>query len=387
MLLSFAVYTGLALILSFLGWHISQRENRLIKCGGEELPFYSWEIVISIILFAVVAGARYKTGYDYIDYLSQYIQLRDFGGFSRHDYEVGFVFISKAFAAIKVHEFFYFAFWAALQLGLFYYAFRKNKSLLPWLALLIMLGGYFVGWMNTIRQVVVECAFVALIPMCTSWRKTLLACLISLLFATIHITAIFIAVYLPIMYATSTRELPRKYSLAIFVIFIALGVYPFWFKWIGADLISLFEVLNHKYVHIIERLLDGGFRICSWGPTHIMLVLSQALVLWFYPTVKEDNEDDKILKHYYFLSFWGMCLSNLLINTKNDFLRPVEYLSLCTVVMMAYTMRTLYRKKLYIALSLLCICTFSTIYIAVMKATYMPTDVNVPFLYNILFLR
>lgn len=387
MLLSFAVYTGLALILSFLGWHISQRENRLIKCEGKELPFYSWEIVASILLFAVVAGARYKTGYDYIDYLSQYIQLRDFDGFSRHDYEVGFVIISKAFALIKAHEFFYFAFWGGLQIGLFYYAFRKNKSLIPWLALIVMLGGSFVGWMNTIRQVVAECAFVALVPMCTTWRKTIVACAVSLLFTTIHATAILMAFYLLIMFAVRNVNVPRRYCLAIFAIFVALGIYPFWFKWIGTELISLFEILNYKYVQIIERLLNGGFRICSWGPGHIMLILSQVLVLWYYPIVKEDNKEDHVLKYYYFLAFGGMCLSNLFINTKNDFLRPIEYLTICIVVMLAYTMRTLYRKKYYVGLTILGLCVFSTIYIAVFKAVYTPTTVNVPFLYNILFLR
>ncbi len=387
MLLSFLVYTITAVALAYLGWHANTRERSMLEAGGKRLPFYCWEIVASIVLFAIVAGARYKTGYDYIYYYSQYVQMRDMQGFSRHDYEWGFVLITKLFAAIKAHEFFYFAFWGGLQLGLFYYAFRKNKSLLPWLALIIMLGGYFVGWMNTIRQVVVECAFVALVPMCTSWRKTFIACAIAMVFASIHVTALLIVVYLLCMYSLRNTEMSRRSCLVVYTVFVLLGIYPFWLKWMGGLGTVMVWLDYSKYVPLLNKLIAGEFKPFGMGPGHLCLILSQVLVMWYYPLVKKDNPDDKVLRNYYFLAFWGMCLSSLLINTAHYMLRPVEILTLCVPVMLAYTMRTLYRKRNYIGLGFVCVSTLSVIYMAVVKAVYAPTSVNTPYLYNILFLN
>ena len=73
MLLSVCVYTSLAAILFALGWHVWKREERLKAATGRVLPFWSWEIIASILIFAVVAGARYHTGFDHAMYLHQYV--------------------------------------------------------------------------------------------------------------------------------------------------------------------------------------------------------------------------------------------------------------------------------------------------------------------------
>lgn len=387
MLLSFAVYTGLALILSFLGWHISQRENRLIINGGKELPFYSWEIVVSILLFAIVAGARYKTGYDYIAYYNQYNWLCEYNCFRRKDYEIGFEIISKVFAFFKAHVFFYFTFWGGLQISLFYFAFRKNKNLLPWLALIIMLGGYFVGWMNSIRQVVVECAFIALIPFCTNRNKLAIACLISIGFMTIHKSAFLVAIFLCIMWLMRNVALSRKTTISIFMLCVLFGVYPIWISFFDSCAFVLEGTDYEKYIPLLDEVTSGGNRLTKWGPNHIMVIVSQLLVLWYYPFVKSRNSNDINLNRFFILSFWGMCLGNLLINTSHFVLRPIEYLILCSVVVYAYTMRTLFKEKCYFPLVLLSLSTLTITYIAVVKAVYVPTEINTPFLYNVIFLK
>ena len=102
MLLSLLVYslTGVALFL--LGLHVNGREQRLMLETGKRLPFYSWEILLSMLLFAIVAGARYHTGYDHAMYLDQYQHLLKAGEFSRHNFEYGFEWISKIFACSKM---------------------------------------------------------------------------------------------------------------------------------------------------------------------------------------------------------------------------------------------------------------------------------------------
>lgn len=387
MLLSFTVYTLTAVLLALLGWHANHREQRLVAAGGGQLPFYCWEILASIVLFAIVAGARYKTGYDHIAYYSQYVQLRDFGGFSRKDYEISFVLISKVFAYFKIHEFFYFAFWGGLQLGLFYFAFRKNKSLLPWLALIIMLGGYFVGWMNSIRQVVVETAFIAMVPFCTNGKKTIIACLIALAMITIHKSAFLVVVFLGIMWFMRNKELSRKNIFVVFSVCLLLGIYPIWLV-VFNNLSGILEGTSYqKYIPMLNNITAGAFRFTKWGPQHILVVISQVLVMWYYPKVKSQYADDKCLRSFFNLSFIGMCLCNLLINTSHFVLRPIEYLTLCTAVMVAYTMRTLYLSKRYVPFALLALSTLTIAYIAVIKAVYVPSEINTPYLYNILFFK
>lgn len=387
MLLSFLVYTVTAAMLAYLGWHVSNREQRLLSADGNVLPFYSWEIIASIVVFAVVAGARYKTGYDHVAYYSQYVQLRDLGNFSRNDYEIGFVLISKVFAYFKVHEFFYFAFWGALQLGLFYFTFRKNKSLLPWVALIVMLGGYFVGWMNSIRQVIVECGFIALVTCCSSGKRTLAACAVSLLLATIHKSAFLIPVFLGVMWLMRNVDLSRKSSLIIFISCVFLGVYPIWLT-VFSGLSDILENTSlQKYIPMLDDITAGAFRITKWGPNHVLVVLSQLMMLWFYPKVKENNKDDVHLKSFFNLSLMGMCLGSLFINSSHFLLRPIEYLTLCTVVLGGYTLRTLYVEKNRVMFALFALTTLTITYIAVIKAVYVPTEINTPFLYNILFFK
>ena len=110
MLLSLLVYSITGLILFLLGWHVNKRECESLLLTGKKLPFYSWEILLSLLLFAVVAGARYHTGYDHAMYLEQYQHLQANGEFSRHNFEYGFEWISKIFAWCHIHYFFYFAF-------------------------------------------------------------------------------------------------------------------------------------------------------------------------------------------------------------------------------------------------------------------------------------
>lgn len=385
MLLSFLVYTTTASALAWLGWHANAREQRVMSAGGSQLPFYCWEIVASIILFAIVAGARYKTGYDHIAYLSQYIQMCNKGHFTRNDYEIGFVLISKCFALVKAHEFFYFAFWGALQVGLFYFAFRNNKFLLPWLALVIMLGGYFVGWMNTMRQVVAECAFVAMIPACKGRTSYLWLSCVSLVLALIHASSLLIPLYLGLMIALRKVKLERNVMIAVWVGCIALGIYPFWIKALSFLPALLDHTMMHKYGDMLVSLTSGEVRYFNWGPGRIMELVSQLMLLWYYPMLKKHYSDNAHFHSFYCLAFVGMCMGNLLINTSHYLLRPIEYLTLLQGVVVAYALCAFWKTKRFVQLAVLSLVSLGVIYVAVFKAVYVPTDTNTPYLYNIIF--
>lgn len=388
MLLSFVVYTGLALILSFLGWHISQRESHIIRNGGKELPFYSWEILVSLLLFAIVSGARYKTGYDHHMYLSQYVQLRDFGGFSRIDsYEPGFILISRLFALIKAHSFYYFAFWAVLQLGFVVFAFQDRKYLLVWLPFVLVLGGYYINWMNTIRQVVVECCFIAMIPLLHSRKNLSILFILTLILSSIHKSAYLIFLYSVLVIVLNKVTFKRSYCFVIFLVCIVLGAFPEWLKVFLFIPKILTNLGYEKYNEMLIQIIDGGFRSLNWGPSRLLSLMLSCIIIFYAPVLIEKYTKDRLIQSYFVMAFIGMCLDNLFINTSHFVLRPLEYATIFSIPMLSYVLHYLYENKLKIQFLVVMIIVSLPIYVAIYKATYRPTPEILPYLYNIIFLQ
>ena len=127
---------------------------------GEANTFWTKGMIWSVIVFASIAGARYNVGVDYMGYFNSYDELLSGKEMYRDDFEIGFLSISRFLAFFGLHFFFFFALWAALQIGFVYSALKDSRYIIPYVALCIMLGPYFLNWMNGIRQTVVACAFV-----------------------------------------------------------------------------------------------------------------------------------------------------------------------------------------------------------------------------------
>jgi len=382
MLLSIIVYTLTGACLFFLGWHVNQREQQSLLKNGNKLPFYSWEIVASIVLFSIVAGARYHTGYDHAMYLDQYLYLQKTGEFARTNFEYGFEWISKVFAYFKIHYFFYFAFWAMLQIGFLYYGLRNHKHLLCWVGLGIMCGSFFLGWMNSVRQSVVVCLFVALIPLIKE-RKFLPYALIVIVAAFIHKSALMlIPVFLITYVVPCNKKVNRWVLLGIFFVFVIVGAYPFWTKYFTNYQWFLNLTGYENYANLNDPNVKGTLRMVNWGPVRLTLFLSNICMIWFYPEMKKLFKDDFLFPYVFILGYIGMCLSNLLINTTHFIMRPVDYFTIFYLILDAYIIYYLLAVKKKIFAFVFMILVFSHIYINICKAIVNPTITNLPFLYQ-----
>ena len=385
MLLSLLVYSLTGAILFFLGWHVNRREQQALQLGGKKLPFYSWEIVLSLLLFSVIAGARYHTGYDYAMYLDQYLNLQKTGNFSRHNFEYGFEWISRIFAWCNIHYFFYFAFWALLQIGFFYYGLRNHKHLLCWVGLGIMLCPFFYSWMNSVRQSVVVCVFVTLIPLIRN-RKFLPYAIIVILSAFLHKSALMLLPIFLICYVKFLDKAPSKWIfLGIFAVFVLVGSFPFWTKYFTNYEWFINLTGYGNYGNLDDPNVGGKMRMVNWGPIRISILLSNIAIIWFYPQIKSFFKDDNLLPYYFMLAFIGMCLSNLLMNTTHFILRPVDYFLIFTLILTSYLLCYLWRSRQFIVFAIISIINFSYIFMAVLKAFYYPTKTSVPFLYHLFF--
>jgi hypothetical protein len=382
MLLSLLVYSLTGASLFFLGWHVNSREQRLMLKSGNHLPFYSWEILLSLFIFAIVAGARYHTGFDHAMYLEQYQHLQQTGEFSRQNFEYGFEWISRFFAWCKLHYFFFFAFWALLQIGFLYFGLRNHKHLLCWIGLGIMCGSYFLGWMNSVRQSVVVCLFVALIPFIKD-RKWLPYILIVILASLIHKSALMLLPAFLITFLKMGEKTPSKWILlAILAVFVLLGLKPFWVDYFSNYQWFLDLTGYQNYGNLDDPNVAGKFRTLNWGPSRLSILLSNLLMIWYYPKLKSHFKDDKLLPYYFILAFIGMCLSNLLMNTSHFILRPTEYFTVFYLLLGAYLMVYFVKTKnvaLAIIMFILLYCHFL---VSVYKAVYLPSITNDPFLYH-----
>lgn len=382
MLLSLLVYGLTGAVLFFLGWHVNKREQQLQLHDGKQLPFYSWEIVLSMLLFAVIAGARYHTGFDHAMYLEQYQYLQQTGEFSRTNFEYGFEWISKIFARLHIHYFFYFAFWALLQISFLYYGLRNHKHLLCWVGLGIMCGPYFLGWMNSVRQNVVVCLFVALVPLIRD-RKFVPYALIVIAAAFLHKSALLLLpVFLISFLKVEEKQINRWWLLAIFAVFVLFGLKPFWIDWFTNYQWFLNLTGYSNYTNMDDPNVVGQFRSLNWGPGRVSILISNLLMIWFYPQLRAYFKNDSLLPYFFTFAFIGMCLYNLLANTTHYILRPIDYFTVFYLIMDSYLMIYLLKTKKVFVGVILAILIYTNSLFNVYKAVYKPSTTNDPFLYR-----
>ncbi len=381
MWLSIIVYTTTALAFFAIGMHAARREQRLLATTGKHLPFYSWEIIASVLLFATVAGLRYGTGYDHLMYLSQYNYLSEGHNIFR-DFEPGFVWLMKILARNGVHYFFFFALCAALQMIMLLWGIRHNKRLMPWMGLLLMTNYYFLYFMNTIREGIVASFLVASVPALVN-RKWIIPAILALIFGTLHKSAYFLFPLTALLCVVRWKELSRRWHLAIFLMMVIIGAMPWWQVWVMKAFRMIAPTVGYGYyVKTINEFIATGGHWPHIGPNSLAGLLIKLILIWTYPLLRAHYTGDRYLPYFFLLFFVGACSHNLLVNTDHYILRLLDSFLLCTLPLTAYLLNYLWQTRRRWALTgMLALCC-SYIYIEVFKSTFYPTKVNLPVIYH-----
>ena len=365
MFVSIVVYSLTAVLLYIFALDMVKKDRNALRVRGEHGKMWSTAFVMSIMIFAIVAGLRYNTGVDHLSYLDHYMH----GGDDTD--EVGFYWITRVFYSLDVHYFFYFAFWASLQLIFIYYGCKYRRELLPFVALTIMLGPYFLSWMNGIRQTLVECFFVAIIAYyCNnkSFKSLLFSLGLILLASLIHRSAIVLAA----LVLLSTVNIPLKnriVNISAIVVCLVIGSTPYWINMNSSGISEGLALLGYDhYSMIYEDMVElADFKETAFGPLRLMTLFVDFAIVWFYPKIKDMYSDDKALGTFFILFFFGVCAYNLFANTNILFLRPIEYLTIFRLPMTAYLLCYLKRANLpwfYIT----CFLTFTYAMVEVLKS-------------------
>ena len=177
-----------------------------------------------------------------------------------------------------LHFSLYFAFWAAVQIALLTYALRHRKILLPWIALCIFMGPYFIFWMGFIRQSVVECLFVIMVESIVR-RKYWQYILLSILAICIHKMCVL---FIPLALVSLVRvhHIKRWVPFALLATCVVLGTFPQLIQWIFDRLGQFADVLHygHYYRLFMSHDLEYAFRPVI-GPSRLFPLLSRFVVM------------------------------------------------------------------------------------------------------------
>lgn len=366
MFLSLIVYLGTAYMLFILAKNYVVRDSLSIAYYGKGVKYPSFEIILSILLFSIVAGLRYNTGVDHLSYLEDYNFIRQ-GYPPHHDYEKLFAYFISYFAKSNVHYSIFFGLCAMLQISFTYSFFKDKKALLPYVGLYIMTGPLFLSWMNGIRQGIVCCLFLLMITLAVK-RKFILYILIVLLSSLIHKSSLLLAplyfiTYLPI------KIFNNKWCLLIILgLSILLGLSPFWISEISNFQMVVERLGYSEYSENFNNIISSeNFRQTSFGPGRILLLTLSLYLIYLAPKVLSFY-NNKTIDASFILFFIGQCLYNLFLNTSHIFLRPISYFTIFTVVILPATLYYLKRVKQKRQYKLLLLLSCSYIIYVVLKA-------------------
>ena len=357
MILSLTVYLFLAIALYVLAR--GSYEATVHKDGvmlQRVSQFWDWQIIASILLFAVVCGIRYNVGVDNLAYIKHYVYYQEHGEFLRKDYEPLFAWVQMTMASAGFHYSVFNGLWAAIQITFIYYALRNDKKYLPYVALMIVLSPVYLNWMNGVRQCVVECVFFFLIEYIE--KKQMWKYMLGVFLCTfIHSTAILLV---PMYFIFQKPFYFKRWwvRITIFLLCTYFGSKTEWFK----SMTSFVDILGYfgydRYAHGLERTVDD-IQLKAWGPQKIALFVLDIFAIIIFPRIMKIHDLGKRYKIYFCAYFWGACFFRLFFDLSLLFYRVASYFYDIYIIIFPVLIYYLHKeRRLKLAYSILFLVLF-----------------------------
>lgn len=336
MILTVCVYFSILFLLFFCGRISSIRYNRF---GGRE-SFLQWEIWFPIIVFAIIFGLRYDVGTDHLRYLDAY---KTGDGIQR--YEPIFLLITNCFRNNDFHPAIYFAFLASIQITCVYYALKGERYLMPFVAVSLICGQFFIHWMNGIRQDLAGCIFFFAVNYIIDKRfgKYFLCCVIATGF---HKSAIILLLLYPFLKPCKDLTFNRLFQFVImFASFLVMLTKKDFLSFLFPVLdvfaqILGFDVYSESVIETFTESTKAGN-----GISVILFFLIDTIIIFYSDKLKNAFNDKRFIT-YYNLYYWGAVFQ--LFFTNNLLLaRPFRYFRLFKMIIIAYLLFYLLKKKFY----------------------------------------
>ena len=335
----------MGVMLLFAVYAASKSRYSSIATNGSHInkrSFWHFETIFPLLLFAVVFGMRYDVGVDHLDYVEIYL-WKVYAG--RNDFL--FDLLSEIGWKLNLHYVVYFGIIAFIQVFFFFYAFKDERFLYPFLVFFLFTNGDWGFWMNGIRQALAMCIWIYSIKFIEEKKisKYLLWCFVAFLF---HKSAIILFIFYPIL--RSGRDYFKSIRSQLILISAA-----FIFQFLFSNIIIRFEPLIEYYINLLgsdlyrsysmDSLMDSYKENDGTGLVYIFrIVLNVVIVL--YSSKLKMFYNSKRFNIIYFFFFIGLITSYMFPGGYISFTRPFRYFYIFQSIVYSYFLYYLYKTKL-----------------------------------------
>ncbi len=345
MIQSIIVYSllmGIMMIFSIYATRNSSLQEESLGIQERE-SFWKFEIIFPLFLFAVIFGMRYDVGGDHISYLDGYLQKEYIG---RNDFL--FNLFSEIGWKINLHYAFYFGTFAFIQVFLFYYSFKNEKYLFPFLTFFLFTNTEWEFWMNGIRQAIALCIWIYSIKYLelNKFWKYVLCVLLATLF---HKSAIILIIFYPIFLRNTDYFKSVKIQIILFTA-------AFVFKTLFSELIFRFEPIVNYYSNLLgdnaynyynmDWLMGNIIERKGTGLAYIFIILLNLFLILYSKKLKLFY-NSKRFNIMYFFFFIGIITTYMFPTGAVSFTRPFRYFYIFQSIMYAYFLYYLFRTKIH----------------------------------------
>jgi hypothetical protein len=333
---------------------------------GTKITFWRWEVIIPLAFFALIFGMRYGVGVDHTNYLNNYLT-----GDSNERFELGFSWLTILFSDNNIHFAIYFTVLAFLQVFFFFYAFRNERFLFPYLAFILIAGGYYLDWMNAIRQDLAACIFIYAIQYID--QKKLFKYLIWLAIASlVHKSVIILAVLYPLL--RSGHDFLKNIKIQLIILAAALVIHYSGFKIesLLSSSIDFFAGLFQYSSYTIDEI-DSMVSVSDTGIGFLAAIIIDILIILYSSKLKVYFNSKRFVI-IYILYFIGT-ISQIIFAGTVVLLRPFRYFSFFKMILAAYLLYFLFKEsKIYYNRMVLIVLII--IFLSLLGATIYRGDTN-----------
>ena len=328
MLETFAVYFSLWSIMNF-----SAHQSYL--CSRDKVNYWGKYALIPIVLFTLIFGLRYNVGADHLSYLEifEYAQT----AWKSEAVEEGFYLITKLLNKYTA-DWVYFSLFALIQIYSLYYVAKDKVYIVRYIPLVLM-SGYFLQWMNIMRQATVACVLLVLINYLTKkdfWKYAVVLLLCSYF---LHKSALILLLLLPIAFVDKIVFVPRWIQLSCLFISIALNVSLLFYSLLD-PLVYYANIFNYEASVSAISNYNSEY---NYGPVALLKILIFTIVLFYSNNVRKFYKS-RFCDIVFTLFFVGICFV-LMFQGNHVMKRPFEYFANMELVVVPYVLSYLHDCK------------------------------------------
>ena len=344
MVQSIIVYSSLMIIMILFAIYASRRNGYISSSGLlVKRSFWRFEVIFPLILFAIIYGMRYDVGVDHLGYLYGYLQKTHVG-----KNEPLFFLFAEIGWKLNWHYVLYFGLIAFTQVLFFFYAFKNERYLYPFLVFFLFTNGELGFWMNGIRQALAMCIWIFSIKYIED--KKIWKYLIWWIVATlIHKSAIVLIVFYPIL--RNGRDYFKSIPLQLILLgsaFIVKSLFDVFLPNIESFINTYISILGadmYERSYNIEGLMNSYRESEGTGLVYIFRIVLNVIVILFSKKLKLFY-NSKRFNIIYFFFFIGLLTMYVFPVGFIAITRPFRYFYIFPSIMYAYFLYYLFKTRL-----------------------------------------